>query len=345
MNWSNYSSKFISQAKVERISDERIENLLTYAKNLHKKKIPIIFDLNHLSNLVGYSFDYIERAIKYTRYFYRYYEIPKKNGKLRSISEPLPSLKEIQKWILKEILYTCKVSKYAKAYVKNRSIKSNAYFHQNKKIVLTIDISDFFGSIKQEKIDDFFQSLGYSNHVSLALSKLCTLNGSLPQGAPTSPYLSNLLFLELDLEISDFCRRNNISYTRYSDDLTFSGDENVAGVINFVNPLFTKYDLYINPDKTRTRRKNECQEVTGIVVNKKLQVSKVTRKKFRQEAFYIRKYGLESHLNYVSNKKKNSIQHLIGVGNFITYINPQDFTARNDLGFLKSLYKDIRNAL
>ena len=178
--------------------------------------------------------------------------------------------------------------------------------------------------------------------VSETLSGICTLNGSLPQGAPTSPYLSNLIFKKIDDQISQFCRSKNINYTRYSDDLTFSGDKNIFGVINFTNERFKENGFSINQDKLRTRRKNESQEVTGILVNEKLQAPKITRKYFRQATYYIRKFGLTSHLDYTENKRKNSIQHLIGIGNFINYINPKDTSSKKNLVFLKKIYKETK---
>jgi RNA-directed DNA polymerase len=345
MNWNDYANKFIIKAKANNLSEESIKKYIDYAKILHFKKLPIIYNRLHFSSLVGYSMDYIDRSIKYTNYFYRYYKIPKKNGKLREISEPLPSLKEIQKWILREILNKCPVSKYSKAYLKRRSIKSNAYFHRNKSIVLSIDINDFFGSIKRDKIQSLFQSMGYNLEVSETLAGICTLNGSLPQGAPTSPYLSNLIFKKIDNHIADYCKHKIINYTRYSDDLTFSGDKNVLGIINFIRNIFNENAFALNQNKLRTRRKNESQEVTGIIVNEKLQAPKETRKKFRQAVYYIKKYNLSNHLDYIKNDRKKGLIHLLGIGNFICFVNPDDTSAKNDLIYLKNLYKEMDKVL
>lgn len=141
---------------------------------------------------------------------------------------------------------------FAKAFVKRRSIKSNAKFHRNKKIILTIDIKDFFGSINKEKVLEIFKGLGYTDPLVQTFSSLCTLRNSLPQGAPTSPALSNLVFINLDLLIFDYCTKNEIHYSRYADDLTFSGDFEVGKTIKFISDLLLENGYTINKDKYST---------------------------------------------------------------------------------------------
>ena len=345
MQWERYKKKFVEEASSRNLQEDEIKSLLDYAFKLSKKNLPIIFDSIHFSKLVGYDLSYIERAIKYTPYFYRRYKIPKKNGKLRSISEPLPSLMEIQKWILSEILYKCKVSKYAKAYVKRRSLKANAVFHKKKSVVLTIDITDFFGSINQQKVCELFISMDYNYEVSTMLSMICTLNNKLPQGAPSSPCISNLITKEMDNEISKFCIERKINFTRYSDDLTFSGDKGLGGIIPYIERILNNYNFEINKDKLRTRSKHQSQEVTGIIVNEKLQAPKNIRRNFRQAVHYIKLFGIEDHLNHIKNNRKNYLCYLMGTGNFICFVNPNDYKAKQDLEYLKMEYKRINNSL
>ncbi|MCC9136997.1 reverse transcriptase domain-containing protein [Pontibacter silvestris] len=338
MNWVKYQTNFINRASDRGLDEGTINFLLAYAKALYDNELPIIFDKYHLANLVGYKVSYLERATKNTSRFYKTYEVPKKQGGKRIISEPLPSLKHIQKWILVEILNKLKPSKYAKAFIKRRNTKSNAVFHRNKNIVLTIDIKDFFGSIKAPAIIDLFKKLGYTNHLSCLLGDLCTLNGKLPQGASTSPALSNLIFFEVDNKISDYCSSNNIFYSRYADDLTFSGDFNVGKMITFVRECFNEANFTINEEKLRTRRPHQRQEVTGIVVNQKLQAPKDYRRHFRQEVYYIKKYGLQGHLEFIKEKRNNYLLHLIGKGNYIYFLNKNDIYVKESLIFLKELY-------
>ncbi|MBK7850650.1 MAG: RNA-directed DNA polymerase [Bacteroidetes bacterium] len=223
MNFENYRTKFEQKASKSGYTDENIQRCLNYAKPLIEKGLPVIYNTSNLSVFVGYRKDYLKRAVVYTPYFYRNFKIKKRNGKLREISEPLPSLKEIQNWILENILEQVKVSSFAKAYRKRINIIENVKFHKNQPKVFTVDIKDFFPSITTSSVENIFLKLGYSKILSNLLAKLCTLNNSLPQGAPTSPYLSNIFFKSADDNIINYCVKNEIKYTRYADDLSFSG--------------------------------------------------------------------------------------------------------------------------
>jgi RNA-directed DNA polymerase len=345
MNWENYKRDFTQKAIKEGYKDVEIELFLNYAFKLYQNNCPIIYELNHLSLLVGYKKNYLIRAIIHTPYFYRTYEIPKKNGTKRKISEPLPSLKEIQYWILNEILINVQISKYAKAYVKKRSLKGNARFHIGKEIILTLDIENFFGSIKSNTVESFFINIGYSSEISNFLSKLCCLNDSLPQGAPTSPSLSNIIFVKIDDIIAHYCKYNNINYTRYADDLTFSGSFNPGMVIKFIESLLKERNFKLNYTKIRTRRQNQRQEVTGVVVNNKMQAPKELRKDFRKSIYYIKKFGIDSHINHENIKRDNYLSHLIGIGNHIYFVNPKDIEIKKGVIFLSELKKQRDNAL
>lgn len=342
MNWDKYKKTFIKAALDSGHDNVYIEKHLTVAYNLYKKDLPIIYDHKHLSYLVGYTPEYLLKASNSPKNFYRYYKISKKNGGYRNIAEPLPNLKAIQRWILEEILYSCKTSEFAKAYKKNISLRDNAKFHRNQKKVLTIDIENFFGMIKREDINIFFVSLGYPKEVSTILTNLCTLKGSLPQGAITSPALSNIVMKEIDKRISSFSLKNKIRYTRYADDLTFSGDFNPGKVIKFVSNVLNSKGFKLNPKKTRVRLPHQSQEVTGIIVNEKMQVSRKARNELRKNIYYIKKYGLDSHLDRVEKDKIPYIRHLLGIANHICFINPKDIQTKEHLDYLKEIWQSLQ---
>jgi RNA-directed DNA polymerase len=250
MNWESYKKEFIIKAERGNYEESYIRALLEYAFNLNSKNLPIIYDWEHFSLLVGYDSKYISGAFYKTTAFYRHYTIAKRSGGLREISEPLPSLKEIQRWILDNILYKCSVSNFAKGFVPERSIRENARFHRNQPKVLSLDLEDFFPSIKGGRVYNFFKRLGYQPKVAHLLTKLCTLNGSLPQGAPTSPALSNIISLRLDKRLSGFALKEKIRYTRYADDITFSGDFDEGQLIKFTRKVLAA-EGYINAKKLR----------------------------------------------------------------------------------------------
>lgn len=341
MTFEQYKIAFQKTASNSGYSEYNIKRCLDYAEPLFVNKVPIIYNTSHFSSLVGYKKLYIKKAVFYTESFYTDYEIKKKNGKIRIISEPLPSLKDIQIWILNNILQNLEVSVYAKAYRKKVSLTENLKFHFGQPKVFTIDLQDFFPSIKTSSIEQIFLSLGYSALISNLLAKLCTKDNCLPQGAPTSPYLSNLYFLQADKVIAEYCKENSIRYTRYADDLSFSGNFDEKKLMNFISKVMLRIDLKINSEKTKLMKPNERQSVTGIVVNQKPQVVFHKRNKLRQEIYYINKYGILNHMERKGIKKRSYLEHLLGQINFVIQINPNDEEFKKYKELLIKLKKEI----
>jgi RNA-directed DNA polymerase len=324
MDFLHYKDTFTKEATKMGYNPQEIELCIDYAEILFSNDVPVIYNSAQLSKLVGYKKEYLKKAALYTKKFYRDFEILKKNGEKRKISEPLPSLKEIQHWILKNILYKCSISPFAKAYKPNVSLIENLKFHKNQPKVFTLDLENFFPSIGIESVEKIFFSLGYTKAVSDLLSKLCTRDGTLPQGAPTSPYLSNLIFEDADLAISEYCIAQKIRYTRYADDLSFSGDFNENELLDKVTEAISKLNLKINTSKTKLMTANQRQTVTGIVVNEKAQVVFHKRNDLRQAMYYIKKFGIDEHREYKEIDQANYLEHLLGKVNFVLQINPKD---------------------
>lgn len=335
MNWNEYENNYIRLAKLNSKSDEYCIKQLEYAKRLFEQDLPVIYNQEHLCRLVGYAKEYVYAVSNSPNCFYRTFSILKKNGKERVINEPLPSLKEIQDWILKEILVKISISPYAKAYVTGRSIKDNARFHRRQNKVLTMDLKDFFPSITFGRILNVFKKVGYRESVAVMLANLCCLNNELPQGAPTSPALSNIIASGLDYKIADFLKGKDVRYTRYADDLTFSGDFNEGDMIKNIERIVCRQGFNVNHSKTRVRKRNQRQEVTGVVVNEKLQVSRELRRRIRSDAYYIEKYGLSSHMDRTNQTKRNYLYYLIGISSYALFINPYDDKMKKYLNVFK----------
>lgn len=319
-----YATKFTEKAIENGFSTDYIKKCLSYANPLLASNLPVIYSINHFSGLVGYSVSYLKRAVKFQKYFYREFEINKNNGDKRTLYEPLPSLKEIQLWILDEILYKLKVSRYAKAYVPKRSIKEHTIYHTDEPFVLTLDIKEFFNSIKFESVESLFRNIGYSEKMSNLFTKLCFREDELPQGAPTSPYISNLVLKDFDIAISGYCIKNEIKFTRYADDLAFSGNLNAEEIEKLVKDELSKIGLELNDEKRRLMKPNQPQLISGIIVNKKAQLPKKVRNSLRNEMYYIKKFGLPNHIERIKQKKPNYIKHLMGRINYVLQINPRD---------------------
>ena len=229
--------------------------------------------------------------------YYEVFSIIKKN-KVREISTPSEPLLSYQRWILKNILQAIPLNDAACAYRLGYSLTANALPHIGHKVFIKLDVRNFFASIKYHDIRSIFiNALGYPSAAATLLANLCCKGGSLPQGAPTSPCLSNVFMKDFDESISSFCQRRKISYTRYSDDMTFSADSiDHSELIGFVCRELIPKGLRINHDKTRIYGVGARHQATGVVCNEKLNVVSSYRRQIRQEMYYIKKYGVNSHI-------------------------------------------------
>lgn len=265
--------------------------------------------------------------------------IKKKNKSLRYLYEPSHELKEIQKRILKNILEEMKLPEYVIAYKKGCSLKDNAIQHVNKKMIVKLDIKNFFDNITFNKVyDSCFNETLYPKSLGVLLTNLCCYNNKLPQGAPTSGYISNLVMRNFDLKIMNYCKENKISYTRYCDDMTFSGDFNVNELTSYAKKLLKENGFLLNKRKTRVINQSNRQLVTGIVVNEKLSISRKYKKKLRQEMYYIRKFGINSHIKKLKIlNKKEYLNKLLGKINFVLQIENNNKEFMNYKLFLNNI--------
>lgn len=284
-------------------------------------------------NLIDYSLSNSQKIkLLYTitnnlKTNYTIYKIKKTNGGYRTIYNPQPTLKHIQRQILKNILNNKNISKYATAYYQGTNLKNNAINHVNKEIILKLDIKDFFENISFINVYNSCFDLGYfPKSVGTLLTYLCTYNDHLPQGAPTSPAISNLIMKDFDETIGFWCQTNNITYTRYCDDMTFSGTFDPSKIIKKVQKRLSFQGLELNKDKIHVIPNSQQQVVTGIVVNKKIQTPKNYRKKIRQEIYYLKKFGIISHLKTINFQglPDQYIANLYGRIMYVLQINDND---------------------
>lgn len=267
----------------------------------------------------------------HTERHYNIIRIPKKDGTRRTLMVPDGLLKNIQKNILRHILSTYEVSSCAMAYQKGTSVLKNASVHTGNRLVLKLDIEDFFGTISFPMVLKSAFSLKYFPlPVGTMLTALCCCQEFLPQGAPTSPAISNLVMQPFDEYMKLWCEKRGISYSRYCDDMTFSGDFNPGQVIRKVSGFLYEMGFSLNEEKTRILSCHGRQAVTGIVVNEKVQVSADYRRKLRQEVHYCLKFGVKSHLKRTERAIKGPEEELrylfslLGKIRYLLYIKPED---------------------
>lgn len=241
---------------------------------------------------------------------YRTFTIGKKGGGERKISSPRYFLKTIQYWIKSYFLIYLKVHNACHAYEKGRSIISNAEHHVDKDFVANIDIEDFFGSITKDGVYKLLVDNNFGQNLASATARLVTLDGCIPQGAPTSPTISNAYLFEMDETLSKESEARELSYTRYADDITISGKsrESVVEIIQLCSELLSKYGLRLKSKKTRIASRGGSQRVTGVVVNQKIQppreyqrrVRAVFHKAFNNPDQYVDRVDeLRGHLSYL----------------------------------------------
>ena len=252
--------------------------------------------------------------------------IPKRDGSKRKLSVPDLILKRVQRSIADNILVQYPVSKYAKAYKIGGSVQHNAQPHVGKKKILKLDIEGFFDHILYSQVENIvFCEEKFAEPIRVLLTMLCYYKESLPQGAPTSPAITNIIMYDFDQTVGAFCNDRGISYTRYCDDMTFSGDFDEREVIAFVKGELCRLGLFLKNRKTAVVPASKRQTVTGIVVNEKLNITKEYKKNIRQEMYYIQKFGLEDHLTRMGvADKRQYVLSLRGRIAFVLQTTPND---------------------
>ncbi len=294
-----------------------------YNERLTQNNVPIIYNLRHLRKLLHIKKNEQGRFFgKSRQQSYNKFNIPKKSGNSRTIEAPVKELKIMQKWIKDNILDKFQASKHAKGFIKNTSIYDNALPHVNKELVINMDLKDFFPTITYADVFKLFKYFGYTTEVSHLLTQLCT-NGEnvLPQGSPASPSLSNLVCLKLDKRLSRLSTVNGFAYTRYADDITISGSKGIKSSLPLIYKIIEEEKFIINEKKTRLQYSFQRQEVTGLIVNKKVSITHKLRKELEDAIYYCKKYGVVSHMTKINCNKSFYKEHLYGIAYFVKMID------------------------
>ncbi|QQU02185.1 reverse transcriptase family protein [Myroides odoratus] len=240
---------------------------------------------------------------------YSSFKIKKKAGDDRTIYAPCPGLKRILRTLNYLLQITFESHDFAMGFVQGKSIVDNAILHVNKNFVYNVDLEDFFYSFDFYKVKFAFEGAPFNFNkekepLAFFLACLCThplelekgTKVTLPQGAPTSPFITNILCYRMDRKLRGLAKRFDLVYSRYADDITFSGRFNFSLSKDFTNELeriITKEKLKLKPSKTRMQSSFYRQSVTGIVVNEKVNNYKSYIKDLRMWIFYLERHGLE----------------------------------------------------
>ena len=250
---------------------------------------------------------------------YRLGTIKKKNGGERIICEPLPCLKKTQEKILKNMLNQIPLLPCVHAYRKKHSPLTHAQEHVGNKYLAKLDIKDFFPSIHFTKVQKLFDQIGCSSEVSRILGIITTHQFCLPQGIPTSPYIANLVFYEIDKILMKKCEEMNLVYTRYSDDIDISGNIDFSSSLDFFIKIVENGGFRISKKKLQFLGPEKRKIVTGSIINEKLNIPKEQARKLRAIIHNCIIYGASSQNH---GNKSNFREHLYGRVNHIRSINP-----------------------
>ncbi|AXB57680.1 reverse transcriptase family protein [Flavobacterium fluviale] len=321
-------------------SPEFLNDIAQYRAHLIDQGLPVIYSVHHLGLISKFNINNMIHLCNMPRDgFYKRFKMKKKKGGYRVIQTPSSELKYLQRWILKNILENRPSHECCKGFDLKASIKNNAESHLNKEAILKIDFLRFFDSINEKQIYRIFKGMGYHGNVAFALAKICSVvpdkmffksfkknekhlkkvvlehdGGILPQGAPTSPKLSNLFCLSLDHRLTLLASKNNLSYTRYADDLTFSGDyETLISVKKTIYKIIKDEKLFVNMGKTKILKRGSLFFVTGLSVNnKKVTIPRKKKKDIEHHLHHCIKNGVENHMQKSNITNRNFKDWLFG---------------------------------
>lgn len=256
------------------------------------------YGVEELARRLGLSVDELHAV----RPGYREFLIPKRSGGTRRILAPEKDLKDLQRRILRRLLGRLRTHPAATGFERGRSIVSNARPHVACAVVVRMDVKDFFPSTRADRVHGYFRRIGWNREAARLLTELCTHDGGLPQGAPTSPRLSNMVNFRLDARLTTLAARIRLRdprtglrrrayglnglYTRYADDITFSFPVDDPGairaVIRITRIILARegYELHLHK-KLQIRRRHDRQQVTGLVVNARINLPRSTRRWLR----------------------------------------------------------------
>ena len=345
-------------------TDALLEDAITQSEALINSEygLPSVVSLNHLSKRTGVALPTIRSYVNRSNHnAYESFSISKRSGGRRFIRVPSPNLMQIQRWINEHILSRVPVHVASQAFKKGNSIHQCAARHCGAQWLIKVDVADFFESISEIQVCRVFKELGYQPLVAFELARLCTIRtgslsprrsynqwrvrspnseiadyrvkllGYVPQGAPTSPLLSNLVMRDSDGEIARIASKYKLKYTRYSDDVALSmrskdfDRRQAREVVNEVYKVLSRAGLKPQFRKTNIVPPGSKKIILGLNVNGQVpRLQKEYRDRIRQHLYYIQKLGPSSH---AAKRGFDSIwgmkSHLRGMIDYANMIEPE----------------------
>lgn len=284
-----------------------------------------IRNVEALSFNLGLTADFLNQVLRSPILQYNVVSIPKRRGRgRRELYVANDILKGAQKIIRDDLSARVSFPDYVQGFVKRKSISTNAKFHLAKRNVLNLDIKSYFESIDSAAVINVFTSLGATGEIASFLSKLCTCNGHLIPGTVCSPVISNYVFSDCDHALNKLALDSDCSYTRYVDDITFSGDA-LPGMKK-IDTILKSHGYERSKAKTYYQTRGNRQYVTGLTVfdHASPRIPRWRKKKLRSDIHYMRLYGVEGHLKHsgVTETPYSYIYRMDGLLSFYRSIEP-----------------------
>ncbi|HGS5086056.1 TPA: reverse transcriptase family protein [Vibrio parahaemolyticus] len=328
---------YIQEGLERGISEKRLQGIVYESLKRSNTSVPFVFSLNHICHITGASYPYLREIVRRNETPYRFHRIRKKSGGHRFLTVPNTELKVVQTWINKEILASQAPHFRCYSYHSKSSIFKCAEEHCSSKWLIKIDIENFFDSISEVMVYKVFRKLGYKPLLAFELGRICTYQpthlrirntlkwrsfntnsaeypykrkgisffGRLPQGAPTSPMLSNLVFQEIDEELHSYASENGLVYTRYADDLTFStidrrfSRERAIKFVRHVKKVLRAGNFSTNKSKLKIIPPGSRKVVLGLnIEGQKPLLSKGFKKRLEGHLRGIEKFGIPQHVEH-----------------------------------------------
>lgn len=313
------------------------------AARIFGKKFPLpippeLADEASLLAHLGLSPKELKKIWWYRERMYAQFSIAKGGGKVRQITAPDKRLKILQRKLAPLLDQLYRVRNPVHGFVSARSVKTNAEAHGRRRFVVNLDLKDFFPTITENRITGLLRSLGVDDRVAAIIARLCCFGSHLPQGAPTSPVLSNMICFRLDSELLRAAKAARSIYTRYADDITFSSYQPPAPLFEGVLPAvgrfspdmlarslrdtFASNGFMVNPDKAHYADRNSRRIVTGVKINAGLNVDRRYVRHIRALLHSIETLGLDDAQKKYSDAggKGVLIEHLRGKISYVTYL-------------------------
>lgn len=278
----------------------------------------------------------------YRRRMYQHFSIAKGPAKVRMISAPDERLKSLQRKLADKLSELYRPRNPVHGFVADRSVKTNAIAHLHRRFIVNVDLRDFFPTISQKRVEGMLSSLGIDARVVEIIAQICCNDGCLPQGAPSSPVLSNMICFRLDKKLMGIAKEARCIYTRYADDITFSSHQPLTALYETMLPpagrflpdllapklrdVFQQNGFVIHPDKAHYADRHSRRIVTGIKVNELLNVDRRYVRNIRAALHSVEKLGAKDAEQKFLDKhggRSSLAVHLQGKISFLTHIKGQ----------------------